>query len=180
MDFGSFKFLTGDVNFTDHGGKWYRKVAPGRYHVIELSNGHGGSRYNVTLCEVDLFALACPNNEGTAPLCGALRSCGYALDAEQGIVNEYDGELVAKFGPVFELVCVEAAHGYGCKAHLSDEYGSNWRKLMKAASRESRSLDDPDAYAEAMDRPVNALGTSARNYMLGNIFSKAFYESKKA
>ncbi len=186
--FGSFTFLTGDMNYTDYGGKWYRKVAPGRYHVIELMNwadavgeneaAEVGAKYNVALSEVDVFALARPNNEGVPPLCGALASCGYEINLSEGIVQKYDGAQVAPFGPVFELVCVEAAHGHGNKAPISDENGNNWRKLMRAAVSESRSLDDAAAHTEAMDRGVNAIGTSAKNYMLGNLFTKEFHQKR--
>lgn len=178
-NFGSFKWLTGDVNYVDHGGKWYRKVGNRAYHVIELTSWADGEdakrKYNVTLCEVDVGALAETKQNGSVPLEDALRSCGWKIDTRRGIVQEHDDELVCANGIVFDLVCLEALHGYGNKAHLADLYGNNWRKLIREASQTSRELDpkkNPEAHEEAMVAPGNALGSSKRNMMLGIIFKE--------
>lgn len=33
-----FEFLTGDVNWKDYGGKWYRRIDPHMYYLIEFIN----------------------------------------------------------------------------------------------------------------------------------------------
>jgi hypothetical protein len=60
-----FKFLMGDVDYCQYGGKWYRKVGRGRYHIMELMNWEEaigtdaeniGATYNLSLQEVDVLA----------------------------------------------------------------------------------------------------------------------------
>jgi len=184
-NFGSFKWLTGDVNYVDHGGTWFRKVGNRNYHVIELrrttwrTRRRGQSKYNVTLCEVDVGALAETKQNGSVPLVDALRSCGWLLSEYGCIVNEHDGDFIARSDGAgaenFDMVCLDALHGYGNRAHLADLYGNNWRKLMREAISTSRELDpkkNPEEHEAAMNEPANAIGTTKRNMMLGIIFTR--------
>jgi hypothetical protein len=145
-----FRFLTGDVDYLAYGGKWYRKVADTRYHVIELTNMWEATgdksvpQYHVSLSEVDI---------SSPQLKVAMDSCGPDDDEPN------------------ELVKVDALASYGCKAPLGQWTGGNARKLLSEARSESRSLDDPDAYEAAMSRPVNALGSTAREYAACDIDS---------
>jgi hypothetical protein len=152
-----------DVNWIDYGGRWARHIAGTRYHVIRFENCEewcdGATGYNCDLQEVDT---------SNPQLADAIASCG--LDA----VNNGDPQdWTDEFGdPVPELAKVEALSGYGAYAPLWQESGSNSHNLLRAAKRESRLLaTDDTAYQERMDRPVNAIGTSARNYGLGRILS---------
>jgi hypothetical protein len=176
-DFGAFKFLTGDVNYTDHGGKWCRHVGGRRYHVIELMNwaetvgereaAEIGAKYNVSLREVDLTDL------GDKPIRDALRSCGWEFAPENGDIEcEHNGSTVCgRWEAHFDLVIVEACHGQGSAAPIWDENGNSWRKLIRAAMRESRALDNPEAHERAMSRPVNAIGSTAAEYARGDLVS---------
>jgi len=153
-----WKWLTGDVNFTDYGGSWYRKIDDLRYHVIRLDNwedmaGADASEYtyNVTLSEVNL---------GDADqLQAAMKSCGW----EDG-TDDYGN-------PLPDLAKVDAMHGFGARAHLGEWNGNNYRKMLAEAKRESRSLDDPDTYEDAMNKPVNAIGSTARELQKGDVQS---------
>jgi hypothetical protein len=143
-----FRFLTGDVDYFAYGGKWYRKVAATRYHVIELTNMWDAAgdksipQYHVSLSEVDI----------TSPqLKHAMDGCGSDEDDDN------------------ELVKVDALASYGAKAPLEQWDGGNAKKLLAEARSESRNLDDPAAYEAAMSRPVNALGSTAREYAAGDI-----------
>jgi hypothetical protein len=144
-----FHFLTGDMNWLDYGGKWYRKVADTRYHVIDLTNmweatgDKSAPQYNVSLFEVDI----------TSPLLKMAMS-GYDEDLQDN-----------------ELVKVDALATYGAGAPLWTSYGGNSKKLLAEARSESRSLDDPDKYEAAMSRPVNAIGSTAREYAAGDFQS---------
>lgn len=136
-DFGAFKFLTGDVNFTDYGGKWCKRIAARRYLVIELlnwedsigSDAAGMPTYNVTLSEIDL---------DSTDVRGPLRSCGYVLASDGSIIQEYDGSEVCSREHT-DLCLVEACHGYGARSQLSDASGNNYRSLIRAAIAASRS-----------------------------------------
>jgi hypothetical protein len=195
-NFGSFKWLTGDVNYTDHGGKWYRKVGPRNYHVIELMNWRDVTgyeddwrkpipeadkppMYNVDLSEVDVGALAETKQNGEVPLVNALKSCGYEISEHGNIIQTYDQDFIARPDGAgaerFNLVCLEALHGHGNRARLADLYGNNWRKLMREAISTSRELDpkkNPEEHEAAMNEPANMIGTTQRNMMLGIIFTR--------
>jgi len=182
-DMGSFKWLSGDVNYLDHGGKWIRRVpATRRYHVIELNKwaslvgereakASGLPKYNLTLKEVDLDLLIPDHTtrESKSALAGALRSCGWYLDPKRGVVNEADHGLVCAAGPVLDEVLVDACHGAGAAAPLKDRGGSDWLVTFEQLRRYSRTLDTEIAHDAVMASPVNAIGTSAQDYMLGKV-----------
>jgi hypothetical protein len=160
-----FKVLSGDVDYLSYGGKWYR-VVPGtnelRYHIIELinwedavgSDADGGPTYNVDLSEVDLGALSAESMRSAMECCGVDRDYLEDLDPGQA-----------------ELMIAECCHSYGCKAPLWSADGNDARKLLAEAKQESRALDDPDAHDRAMNRTVNAIGSTAAEYMTGDIWS---------
>lgn len=148
-----FRPLSGDVNYVDYGGTWYRRVGKGRYHVMELMNWQEvcGSdappeRYNVALSEVDLLAMT------PTMRMDALRSCG--LEGEDS-----------------ELAVLAAHYQYGHKAPLGQWDGNNYLELMKEARTLSAELDDPRVHERYMQRPVNAIGSTAREYMQGDLSS---------
>jgi len=153
--------LGGDVNWSDYGGTWYRRVGPGRYHIMELINWieacgereakEIGATYNVSLSEVDVAAASDKVKEE------AKRSCGWEGMEEQ--VNNV------------ELMWAEVLFQYGYKAPLWDKNGNNYSLLMKEAREESASLDDPEAHEAAMNRPVNKIGSTAREFMQGDFAS---------
>jgi len=150
--------LCSDVNWTDYDGSWARKVTETRYLVIQFENcrewGDGATGYHVSLSEVDLNA---PN------VLNAYRSSDVPLDG----IDEY-GEDIPK--DRYRLMCVWACHSYGIKAPLFQASGRNVRKLVAAAKREARRLIGSKAeYRKRMARPVNALGSMAREYQRGEI-----------
>lgn len=155
-----FQFLTGDTNFTDYGGTWWAKSGPETYFVITLTNWENatgeqpdGDKYLIDLAEVDLS-----DDEQIGRAMGV-----YGWDSD--LLDEYgnrrsDGELV------------DAMRSAGSYAPLGDWSGSNWRKLMASAKTEANELlSDPVRYEDAMDRPVNKIGSTAREYAQGDIQS---------
>jgi len=59
----SFRWLSGDTNWSEQGGRWFRRVSEYRYHVMELMPKRfvgfaGGDPYTVNLIMVDLDELA--------------------------------------------------------------------------------------------------------------------------
>jgi len=139
-----------DVNWSEYGGRWARHIEGTRYHVIRFENcrewGDGATGYH---CDLQEITLDNPQLER------ALESCGG---------SDLDGESKV------EWVKVDALSSYGAYAPLWQQAGTNARELLRAAKRESRTLErDADAHEERMNRPVNAIGTSARNYGLGRI-----------
>jgi hypothetical protein len=146
----------GDVNMLDYGGKFYRHVAKRRYHFVEVTNmdeacgrdNEGQAKYSVELSEIDLDAI------GEKELASAKRSCGWDSmpDSDEALA--------------------ECCHSYGNRARLGEYCGNNGNKLIREAKAESKLLaSDSDAYEAAMDRPVNAIGSTAREFMTGDILA---------
>ncbi len=155
-----------DVNWQDYGGTWARKVAPGRYHFINFGNWEdmvggdaaGGPTYNCALSEVDLNLIPQDEVDSAAEFC----------DLDSWIDDEVDVEVDVE---VKLLAIATACHSYGCKAPLEEWNSHNARKLIADARRLSRSLDDDDLHAAAMERPVNRIGSTAAEYMTGDMSS---------
>lgn len=126
----NFRLLTGDVNWRDHGGKFYRRIEPQLYEVIEWA------RWSELVGEEDAPATYNAQRSivgwGThydAPIAEALRSYGFEEDNE-GIWS--GGDLVAKRGALtFELVILEALHSYGAKDVEADLSSNNARTLWR-------------------------------------------------
>lgn len=146
-----------DGNWPEYGGRWAKHIAGTRYHVIRFENckewGDGATGYHCDLHEVDV---------ANPQLKSALASSGMT-----------PADLADLQHPNREWAKVDALSSYGAYAPLWQEAGANSHKLLRTAKQESRLLaTDSDEYEDRMDRPVNAIGTSARNYGLGIIFTK--------
>lgn len=153
-----FQWLTGDVSWLEYGAKWVREI-PGsngqRYHVLSFDNWAEYERepelkYMVDLSEIDL------ENISDETKASAMECCDVSI-----------GETHAN-----PLVMVECLHSYGAKAPLYDESGNNAGKLIRAAKRCSYEITaSSEAYEQAMTKPVNKLGSTAREFMAGDIDS---------
>lgn len=146
-----------DVNWREYGGRWARKVGPATYHVIRFDNMQeccGEPGYHCDLQEVDIESDR---------LAEALECIGCDHDG----LDDYGRPIES-----FDLVKCEALSSYGAYAPLWQQAGMNAHSLIREAKRESRKLaSDPDAYAARMDRPVNGLGATAREYQAGYMLS---------
>jgi hypothetical protein len=147
------------------GGKYMRRVSLTRFHIIEWLDwvdavgereaAEVGAKYNVELTEVDLEAIP------PKALDGALSCCDFESWGQD--IGDPSDRAAA---------IAECCHDYGAKAPLWDSNGNNLRELIRAAKRESNELvTDDAAYHERMTRPVNALGSTALEYMQGDIHS---------
>ena len=158
-----FQWLTGDVSWLEYGAKWVREI-PGsngqRYHVLSFDNWSEYERepelkYMVDLSEIDLASI--PEETKAS----ALESCGWEPPGVDEIPEAQR-----------RLMLVEALHGYGAKAPLFDVSGNNAGKLIRAAKACSYEVTAScEAYEQAMAKPVNKLGSTAREFMTGDIDS---------
>lgn len=146
----------GDVNMLDYGGTLYRQVGKHSFQFIVLTNmddacgrdNEGRETYVVELRMVDLEQLSPKNIED------AMRSCGY-----DGAPNTPD---------VLAFMCQE----YGCHAPLEEWSGNNAHKLLREARKSANEFRfNESALAEAMERPVNKIGSTAAEFMRGDIHS---------
>lgn len=151
-----------DVNWIDYGGKWARHIEGTRYHVIRFENcadwGDGATGYHCDLSEVDI---------DSPQLQSALKCCGYPIEREGKQFFEADRKT-----PLLPLNAVEALSSYGAHAPLWQASSRNAHALLREAKGESKRLQrDAKAYLKAMDRPVNAIGSTAREYAAGDMLS---------
>lgn len=137
------------------GGKYLRRVGTDRYHVLEWidmddacgSDNAGQPRYVVELSEIDLVEIP------DAARQSAIESCGWT-------------DM-----PDTPEVLVECLHGYGCAAPLGSWATGNLRRGLRDGRARSAELDDPWEREAAMRRPVNAIGSTAREFMQGDLHS---------
>jgi hypothetical protein len=138
-----------DVNWQEYGGLWACQVDEHRWHVVRFENtsewgDDPGYRYHCDLREVDTRS---PDMKQALDCIGAEPNAS-ALER------------------------VYALQAYGAAAPLWQDGGNRARELIRAAHRESRLLrSDPQEYERRMDRPVNAIGSTAREYQAGDIHS---------
>lgn len=146
-----FKFLTGDVNWQDYGGKWISpRLDNGEFYywlVIELVNmwdatgDENADKYCVSL------AVVSPDEAG-----------------KENVSKADDGDYCA-FGD--DECRVDALHSYGIYAQVWYKGGNNYSKLLKEA-REQAHLCNM-LFGFYMDRPVNAIGNTGWDAIRGDI-----------
>ncbi len=130
MVHSGFKWLTGDVNWDDYGGMWYKRTGKRTFEVVEFmpwaeydsSAIEQYGKYNVVAGEVDLSRAD--------DLKSALRSCGWELK-RGSLINSYDGETVCARKYV-HAVCAEAMFRHGAHSHHTDASGNNKHALLRS------------------------------------------------
>jgi len=145
---------SGDVNMLDYGGKNFRQTGPRQFQFVELINmddacgrdNEGQPKYAVALHLVDLDSIP----EKTIK--SALECCG-----QEWLEND--------------ILLAECCDSYGAHAPLENWSGNNAHKLLRLAYKAANALLDESALEAAMERPVNKIGSSAREFMTGDIFS---------
>lgn len=136
----------------DYGGKNFRQSGIRQFQFIELidmddacgRDNDGKPKYNVSLRLVDLNVIP------VATQASVTESC----DLENS-----------------DLAIAEACDSYGCYAPLGNWNGNNARHLLRLAYRLANLLLDSSALESQLDRPVNAIGSSAREVMAGDFTS---------
>ena len=147
------------VIFEDYDCKMLRHIEGRRYHLINVidfayncgeSEAKECGKWAVELKEIDLDLLTDKQiNE-------VMRYIGQDTDPDPNMNDEW---------------LVDACADYGCAAPLFQGQGNNRGKLIAQAKKESRELDDPAKHEEAMNKPVNAIGSTAREFGQGDFTS---------
>jgi hypothetical protein len=147
---------TGDVNMLDYGGKNWRCVGNRQYQFVELINmdeacgrdNEGQPKYNVSLRLVDLNTVSAGNVKSALDCCGQ--------EAKSGLADD---------------IIAECLDSYGCHAPLEQYNGNNARALMRQAYQAANDLLDPEQLETALSKPVNKLGSTAREFAQGDFTS---------
>lgn len=134
-----------------------RKTAAGVFQFVELTNmdeacgrdNKGQPRYVVALALVDLSQIDAETKAS------ARRSCGYDMPE-----SEETPEMLA-----------EMCYHYGTLAPLGSWEGNNAGKLLRAAKSAAHDFLDESALADQMEKPVNKIGSTAAEFMRGDIHS---------
>lgn len=140
----------------DYGGKKWRCVGNRQYQFIEFINmdeacgrdNEGQAKYNVSLRLVDLNTVT-PGN-----IKSALDCCGVDLEPVPS-----------------DEITAECLDSYGCHAPLEQFSGNNAHQLMRQAYSAANALLDPDQLESALAKPVNKIGSTAREFMQGDFTS---------
>jgi hypothetical protein len=166
-----------DRSWDEYGGKWARRARDGSWYVIDFTNMYdacgedeckqdGQAQY---VCEVSRVDLADLDAE---QIVSALRCVGFRQNA--GYIYSDQGDEVACQATDerrYELVLVEACVSYGCKQPLESFSGDVRPSNVRADARRAAEvlMRDASALATRLDRPVNRMGSTAREYARGEI-----------
>ena len=165
-----WKELSSDVNWVDYHGAWARRAPDGSWYVLRWTNllDAGGREFEATPfeCEVKRVVLASVLPE---EIDSALRSCGWRL--ENGTVVSECGDTVTD--EFVDLCIVECCIGYGLGEPLETFTGAKHPMRIRAKARRyaERCMKDAALLESRLDRPVNKIGSTAREYGRGDIDS---------
>ena len=146
-----WKTIMDDTDFTE-----MREISPRVFQFINVidmddacgSDNEGRPTYVAELMLVDL------NQISPATLASAIESCGW-----EGAGSSPDA-------------LAEICRSYGAHAPLGSWEGNGREVVRRQARSEAHMLlHDQDAMTERMERPVNALGSTATEYMKGDLDS---------
>lgn len=179
-------FLTGDVDWSGVSGTWCRKAPDDSWYALKFNNEEYsiGTRDFLTCnvdrysCEVVRVVLSEISHESKVE---ALNSCGYAFEGTDKIVVPYSGDVLAETPERIELVLLECLIGYGTAQPLETFTDMHYPDRARGqARRYAESLmRDAQALRKTLDRPVNAIGTTAEEYGSGDALAglRRFQES---
>lgn len=153
--------ICSDICWEDHGGLWGKRAAPGVWFFVQFENMHehlseremregGYAPYYAQVKQVDLGEVPLSELES------AMKSCGPdSLDEFEESVHEL----------IHAQVCVD----YGACAPLDEFEGNRAMVVRGQAFRAAEEYSkDSEALEGALDKPVNKIGSTARDFRGGN------------
>ncbi len=160
---GGWTFLTGDINWEDYGAKWAKKAADGTWFVVSFTNWEdavgerefaegGHDKYIAEVLQV------APAELSEKQIRSALNSSGIDL---------------AEIEPEHrELALLDAIVGCGTYAPIESFEGKRADSVRAAARRAADNLmRSPELLEAALDKPVNKIGTTAREFRSGDVMA---------
>lgn len=160
-----FKFLTGDCNWQEYGGKFISpKLNNGEFDywlVMDVLNWNDvdseAVKTNGQYC-VSLYSVS-PSEAGSDNLKKAFECCGFQWDKEETLAAD----------PIVQVECLVS---YGIYTKVWSANGNNLAKLMRECRKQADAVTM--LYGFYMDRPVNLIGTSGWDAQKGNILAGLF------
>lgn len=151
-----------DVSWSDYGGNWAKRADSGVWFVVTFTNmfdacgerdckRDGVPQYLAEVRSVD------PSDLPDRTIKSALDSVGYE-ETGPGIMPS-------------ELVIVEACVGYGAYAPLESFSSDTYPERLRAKARRAAEalIRDAAAFEAKLELPVNQIGSTAREYMQGDL-----------
>ena len=174
--------LCSDANWADYHGMWMkRSSSDDSVYVLQFTNmwdacgeSEDLSQYTCEVKRIDLSELS------DEAIDSALKSCGYSLtcnkDNQGEIVNDDSGDVVAT-GKSLEACLVECCIQYGLGAPLASFDGNKLPANVRANARRfaESCMKDSKLLEEKLNRTVNAIGSTAQEYGVGDIDSALFF-----
>lgn len=176
-------YVFGPGWWTGEDALWARKAKDGAWFVLCFTDllDAGGKDFKDTPFECDARRVHLKELPA-AEVDRALNSCGWRWQKDDEgntiLVNDQGDSMQA--GTRLELAAVEMCVQYGLGAPLYSATGKRYDRVRAEARREAESLlRDATALERALDRPVNAIGSTAREYGNGDITS-ALHRGKES
>lgn len=173
--------LAGDVSWEDYGGMWTKKARDGSYYVLKFTNlweaagkEDGFPQYECEVKRIDFTDLPMEEIDSALRCCGFKRISGPLGLGLEKIVDEHSGDILADTDTdvhQYFLVLVQCCIDYGIGAPL-ESLTSDHRPLnvrAKARRYAEQCMKDGDLLDARLDRSVNAIGSTAREYGKGDI-----------
>jgi hypothetical protein len=138
-----WKFLSGDINWEDHGGSWCLKRA-GVWWVLKFKPK---TQEYQNFCEVLMVDLKEISQD---TINEALRSCGWEFNDRQ----------------IEEVMILSALVDYGSYAPMGFEESAYPMRCRAAVRRYADELmKDKQKLEKTLERPINAMGSTAIDFM---------------
>ena len=129
-----FKFLTGDINFIEYGGTWYKTDDNETYTIIELINMEDQTTNYPFKYLLSLDTVYLDNDLEDRHLVSALESSGY--------------DKPAYYHTIPDITKVECLHSAGYHDHIYDISGNNITQMIEHIIKASYSYPHTQEYKE--------------------------------
>lgn len=153
----NFKFLTGDINYLEYGGKFVsKKLNNGDFDywlVIELIN------YEQHLSKSEM--------ENQDKYCVQISSVSPDQAGPDHIKSAFDCIVFQSVNAITDIDKVLALSEYGVSAVVWSKTGNNGLELLQEAKKESIVVSG--LFGFYMDKPENRLGNDGWNFIKGDI-----------
>ncbi len=143
-----FKWLTGDMDWIDHGGTWISK---------RLNNGDWDYWLTISICNIE----CCGSDDKYLVDLQAVSIEAAKDKLEEAIESCCYGDI-----EIDEMLKIEALVSYGVTATLWSETGNNAYKLLKEARIQATGASS--MFGFYMDGPKNALGHTGWDFISGD------------
>ncbi len=161
--------LIGDVNWEVYGGSWGKQDPSNlsRFWILDFTNmldacGESMPDGKNNICDVRLVDLS---EIPAEDIRSALECCGF--DSQESIEEQFNHNP-----DKFSMFLAECCSQYGTYAPMGSESS---RYPMRARARARRLaielMGDESQTDDCLNRPANAIGSSARDFMRGDILA---------